>query len=123
MPKLLVYCLLLFFFFGRYDHAGSDLSDSPLLLTSYLSITYFIPANAKLDANQCYYVERCGIETRYAKVLRAFFVHQKSEGKPYQSINLSTRLFTPVQTEWTKHFESVSKTFQRTIKWLAHTRK
>lgn len=79
-------------------------------------------ANARIDASQCFHIERSSIETRYAKVLRAFFIHQKSDEKPYESINLSTRLFTPVQTEWTRNFESVSKTFQRTIKWLSHTR-
>lgn len=77
---------------------------------------------AHLDATQNCSTEKSGIESRYAKVLRAFYVQQKSDEVPYSSLNLHTRLFVPVLREG-KLFESVSKTMQRTIKWLDYTSK
>lgn len=77
--------------------------------------------SATLDTTQCSYNERASFDTRYAKYLRVFFIYNKSEDKPYSSVNLHTRLFTPVQRDG-KIFESFSKTMQRTIKWLDYTR-
>ena len=75
---------------------------------------------AYVDPSQCIHTERMGIEVRFAKVLRAFYVHQKSDEKPYSSIRLHTRLFTPVRKDY-KQFESFSKTMQRTIKWMDYS--
>ncbi|XP_071153955.1 uncharacterized protein [Mytilus edulis] len=84
-------------------------------------VSYSRDVKAHLDPTQNCSTEKTGIESRYAKVLRAFYVQQKSDEVPYSSLNLHTRLFVPVLREG-KLFESVSKTMQRTIKWLDYTR-
>ncbi|KAJ8300078.1 hypothetical protein KUTeg_021597, partial [Tegillarca granosa] len=71
------------------------------------------------------HMEKPYTDTKYAKVLRTFYVQSSKMSKEalYSSVNLTSRLFVPVRREGTtKGFESFSKTMQRIIKWMSHTR-
>ncbi|XP_060071176.1 uncharacterized protein LOC132551086 [Ylistrum balloti] len=64
------------------------------------------------------FMETAHLSTRYAKVLRLFYVTTaKTEMPPYTSLQLKTRLFAPVR-RGEKSFESFPKTMERVIKWL-----
>lgn len=71
------------------------------------------------------HMEKPYTDTKYAKVLRTFYVQSSKMSKEalYSSVNLTSRLFVPVRREGTtKGFESFSKTMQRIIKWMSHTK-
>ncbi|KAK3088461.1 hypothetical protein FSP39_019462 [Pinctada imbricata] len=75
-----------------------------------------------IDSSSMGYKENPSLDARYAKVLRTYYVTTtKSDNLPYQSVQLSTRLFIPVRI-MDKEFESFSKTMQRVIKWFEHTK-
>ncbi|XP_033732451.1 uncharacterized protein LOC117321929 [Pecten maximus] len=69
------------------------------------------------------YIETAHLSTRYAKVLRLFYVTTatKTDLPPYNTIQLKTRLFAPVR-RGEKSFETFPKTMERVIKWLDYLR-
>ncbi|XP_021341177.1 uncharacterized protein LOC110442068 [Mizuhopecten yessoensis] len=69
------------------------------------------------------FMETAHLSTRYAKVLRLFYVTtaSKSDLPPYTAVKLNTRLFAPVR-RGEKTFESFPKTMERVIKWLDYLR-
>jgi len=77
----------------------------------------------KLNTDLSGHIEQAYMDSRYAKILRTFYVTtKKTDVSPYQPLSLTTKLFVPVRIAG-KTFESNPKTMKRMIKWMKYTRK
>ncbi|XP_052788089.1 uncharacterized protein LOC128222938 [Mya arenaria] len=79
---------------------------------------------ARVHHDKTGYVEAAGKDAQFARVLRIFYiVDPKSSVCPYETVNLTSRLFIPTRRgDWGKNCETFSKTMQRVIKWLQLTK-
>lgn len=79
---------------------------------------------AQIHTEKSLYCEEANHDLQLARVLRIYYIQDpKSEVRPYEKLQLTTRLFIPTRNSgYGKDYESFSKTMQRVITWLNVTR-